>query len=110
MTAPVTWLAPWYGVDDEAERRGLEAELRREICDAHVLAGEPLTLLARRYDMDEALYLIAGGRVAEVHLTWSSERETDPRWPSTAIYASLEEWRERSMLPTHTWLRENDAG
>ena len=58
MAAPVKWLSPWYGVEDEAERRGLEGELRREICNAHVLAGEPVTLLARRGDMDEALYLL----------------------------------------------------
>ena len=103
MAAPVKWLSPWYGVEDEAERRNLEGELRREICDAHVLAGELVTLLARRGDMDEALYLLTGGRVAEVHLTWSRLREADPRWPTTVIYASVEEWAERSMLPTHAW-------
>jgi len=28
-----------------------------------------------------------------VHLTWSRHRESDPRWPETAIYGSIEEWR-----------------
>lgn len=106
MSAAVTWLAPWCGVEDEAERRALEAELRREICDAHVLAGVPVTLLARRGDMDEALYLLPDGRLAEVHLTWSRQRETDPRWPTTAIYASLETWIEQSMRPKHAWFGE----
>lgn len=109
MTAPCEWLAPWYGVDDEAERRGLEAELRREICDEHPLARETVALLARRGDMDEALYQLADGRIAEVHLTWSRHRETDPRWPATAIYASIDEWVEKSMLPTHASFEDDDA-
>ena len=108
MAAPVKWLAPWYGVEDEAERRGLEAELCREICDAHVLAGKLVTLLARRGDMDEALYLLPDGRIAEVHLTWAGQREMDPRWPTTEIYASLEEWAEQSMFPTHACFAEDD--
>ena len=103
MTGPRTWLAPWYGVDDVEGRRVIESELRREICDAHVLAGEAATLLARRGDMDEALFLLSDGRVVEVHLTWSRSREMDPRWPTTAFYDSLEHWVEQSMIPLHAW-------
>lgn len=103
MPASLKWLAPWYGVEDPEQRRAIENELRREICDAHVLAGEAATLIARRGDMDEALFLLSDGRVAEVHLTWSRSRELDPRWPTTAIYASLDIWVEQCMVPLHAW-------
>lgn len=103
MPASLKWLAPWYGVEDPEQRRAIENELRREICDAHVLAGEAATLIARRGDMDEALFHLSGGRVAEVHLTWSPSKELDPRWPTTAIYASLDTWVEQCMVPLHAW-------
>ena len=108
MRGPVKWLAPWSGVDDEAERRELETELRREMCETHVLAATTFTLLARRRDMDEALYLLPDGRIAEVHLTWASHQESDPRWPATVIYASLKDWAERSMVPTHAEFPDDD--
>jgi N-acetylmuramic acid 6-phosphate etherase len=103
MPTSLKWLAPWYRVEDGEERRAIENELRREICDAHALAGEAATLLARRGDMDEALFLLSGGRVAEVHLTWSPSRETDPRCPTTTFYDSLDHWVEQSMVPLHAW-------
>ena len=108
MASQVNWLAPWYGVNNEAERRGLEAELLQEIGDAHALAGKSVTLLARRGDMDDALYLLHDGRVAEVNLTWARQREANPSWPDTAIYASLEDWANRSMLPTHASFADDD--
>ena len=103
MPTSLKWLAPWYGVEDAQERRAIENELRREICDEHALAGEAATLLARRGDMDEALFLLSGGRVVEVHLTWSPSRETDPRWPTTTFYDSFDQWVEQGMIPLHAW-------
>jgi hypothetical protein len=41
------------------------------------------------------------GKVAEVHLTWRGDIETDPRWPSTQIYGTIDEWRETSMRLDH---------
>jgi hypothetical protein len=34
-------------------------------------------------------------------MTWRQSAETDPRWPVTAIFSSLEEWAEQSMRPLH---------
>lgn len=31
----------------------------------------------------------------------ASSRETDRRWPATAIFKSLEEWVDESMTPLH---------
>lgn len=107
MTQPINWLAPWYAVAEHETQGGLEIELRREMCDTHVLAKEPaITLIGRRADTDDALFLLAGGRVAEVHLTWRQSTETDPRWPAAAVYASLEAWARESMQPLNAWMRE----
>lgn len=92
---------PWYAIDGLAERRSLQDELRREISDDHVLAGVSVILLARRGDTDAVLYGLPDGRVAEVHLTWSTDREIDRRWPATAMYVSIDEWASQSMVPTH---------
>lgn len=99
------WLSPWYQVD-ESERAGLEAQLAREIAPGHLLQGEQVVLIARRMDTDDALFTLKDGRVAEVHLTWRRTRETDPMWPNTAIFASLDEWTQESMIPLR---RELDA-
>ena len=111
MSAPVTWLEPWYPVDAFGAERAvdmaatLEQQLRREICERHVLHGESVRLIARRADTDDVLFALSGGRVAEVHLTWRQGTEPDPRWPDTRIFASLEEWRRESMAPLHAWLK-----
>lgn len=101
----VDWLAPWYEAD-ESERAGLEGQLSREIAPGHVLEAQDVRLIARRNDTDDALFALSDGRVAEVHLTWRRTRETDPLWPGTAIFASLDEWVRNSMIPLR---RELDA-
>jgi hypothetical protein len=104
------WLEPWYLVTEFGEARAqamgdtLEGELHKELCPAHVLYGKRVRLIARRADTDDALFALDDSRVAEVHLTWRGSVEPDPRWPDTAIFASLEDWRERSMRPLHAWL------
>ena len=111
MSVPVTWLEPWYPVDEFGPEKAvemaaaLEKQFRREICCSHVLHGESVSLIARRADTDDVLFALAGGRVAEVHLTWRRGTEPDPRWPDTRIFASLEEWRRESMVPLHEWLK-----
>ena len=58
-------------------------------------------LIARRSDTDDALFELSGGRIAEVHMTWRTSAEPDPRWPATAVFDSLEEWARDSMNPLH---------
>lgn len=100
------WLEPWYFVDDKAICAGLETQLRLEVSSLHVLYGEAVQLIARRIDTDDALFLLADGRVAEVHMTWSKRAEPDPRWPATGIFASLDDWARDSMLPLHQELSD----
>lgn len=110
------WLEPWYPIDEFGAERGvemaaaLEAQLRRELSPRHLLAAETVRAIARRQDMDTVLFALDGGRVAEVHLTWSRCTETDPRWPGCAIFASLGDWQRRSMAPLHDWWKEAAIG
>ena len=101
MSAPIEWLDPWYPIDDEVIRQGLERQLMLEIPADHILARESVRLIARRGDTDDALFALTEGRVAEVHMTWRRSTETDPRWPATAIFPSLAEWAAESMVPLH---------
>lgn len=111
MNPTVEWLEPWYPVGEFGAERGvemaalMERQLRREICDRHVLHGVAVRLIARRADTDDVLFALDGGRLAEVHLTWRRGTEPDPRWPQTAIFGSLEDWRRESMIPLHGWLK-----
>ncbi len=95
MTAEFGYLEPWYAVDDAEESVGLQVTPR------HVLFGRPITMIARRSDSDDVLYLLVDGQVAEVRLSWSEHSEADPNWPWTAIFPSLQVWAEQSMLPAH---------
>jgi hypothetical protein len=85
--------APWYSLTDDHLRASLEAELIRELAPAHALANVPIRIIAKRDDQDDVLVALDQGRVAQVRLTWSRRRESDPRWPETAIYGAIEEWR-----------------
>ncbi len=111
MDASVAWLEPWYPADEFGPERAvemaavMEKQLRREISERHVLHGENVRLTARRADTDDVLFALDGGRVAEVHLTWRRGTEPDPRWPGTAIFASLDVWVRESMVPLHEWLK-----
>jgi hypothetical protein len=97
------WLRPWYRLDNDKERLSLERELQRELSERHVLWKKAVMIIARRYDQDDILARMSDGKVAEVHLTWRGETETDPRWPRTQIHGTIDEWRERSMRPLHDY-------
>ncbi|WP_346898280.1 hypothetical protein [uncultured Roseibium sp.] len=96
----MAWIKPWESVEEAPEsedyRRSWEGELHREVGPKHCLFGCQVKLIGRRYDTDDALFLLEGGRVAEVHLTWSGHQEPDPQWPGTSIFATLEEWQSMS--------------
>jgi hypothetical protein len=106
MSDDAGWLDPWYAVAHGATCAGLEQQLRREIAPRHILAGKDVRLIARRTDTDDVLFALRDGRVAEVHLTWKGSREPDPRWPATAIYASLTDWMQEEMMPLHRLLMD----
>ena len=109
-SAPFAWLAPWYPIEDEDIAAALVRQLTVELSAQHALHGESVRLLARRGDTDDALFALNGGRVAEVHMTWRKSADTDPRWPATAIFASLDDWARESMVPLHAELSARGHG
>lgn len=94
MIAANPFLEPWYAVEGEGQ-----AEL--QVTPRHSLFGKAVTMIARRSDTDDALFLLADGTVAEVHLAWSEHAEADPSFPWTTPYPSLQAWVEQSMIPAH---------
>ncbi|MGL4235057.1 hypothetical protein [Tabrizicola sp.] len=91
---PETWEAV-EGADCFAElRQSWERELLREIGPMHCLYGQKVLLIGRRSGSDDAIFRLADGRVAEVHLTWTGRQETHAIWPAAAIFSSLAEWIE----------------
>lgn len=100
-TDQLVLLEPWF-VPDCEDRSAFETELRREVAPGHTLFGrsEPAWLIARRCDEDDFAFLLADGSVACVHLSFSSGPDSPP-WPSTAMFADLDDWTENCMLPEH---------
>jgi len=94
-------LDPWIPVGPHAHP--LERALASEIGADHPLAGRAMRAIARREDCDDVLFVSAddAGLVAVVHLTCAQRPETDPRWPETTFFRSLDDWVERGMKPDH---------
>src|SRR5262245_13690070 len=90
---------PWYRIADENLRVALEAELKKELGPAHCLANVPLKIIAKRDDKDDVLAVLDGGRVAQIHMTWSGQPEADPRWPASVIYNSMNDWMSACAGP-----------
>jgi hypothetical protein len=93
-------LEPWGPLSLERQK-SLEAELARELHADHVLAGRSLRAVAARADQDDVLFEVDGIGFAVVHLTWSGRRESSAQWPSSQLFPSLEDWRERGMKADH---------
>ena len=85
--ADLEFTTPWERVEDGAR---LEAELAKEVSKLHPLHGKNMRAVAKRIDRDDVIF--AGPDcIALVHLTWKSKPESDPRWPSTYLFESIEE-------------------
>ena len=91
------FLEPWHPCDDPR----FETELRREVCEKHVLFGVDAKIVARRQDLDDFLFALPDGRYANVHLTWS--RDSDPIWPNTEIYDSIEQMQSEVQRDIDEW-------
>jgi hypothetical protein len=95
------WVRPWERLQDVGET--LVNELQKELPAQHVLKGVPVIAVARRLDCDDVLFATADPSMplAVVHLTWAGKAEGDPRWPSTTLYRSWQDWIERCLVPDH---------
>lgn len=88
-------LEPWQRVNSA---EALETELARELLPGHRLHGRHGLRALARADHDDVLFANES-LVAVVHLTWA--KETDPAWPSAALYPSLDAWVTQRMQPDH---------
>ena len=52
-------------------------------------SGRAALAVARRRDRDDVAFALSDGRVAVVHLTWSSRREL-PGWPSHVFHPTMD--------------------
>lgn len=103
------WLDPWWSTEDQNDsfQETFRKQLERELSPEHGLYSIPVKLIARGSG-DDALFQLLddSNRVALVHLTWS-QKQQQPPWPATTIFASLEQWSEAVMLPEHQqWLED----
>jgi hypothetical protein len=95
---------PWIPMEPSEVPKAF-AELVREVGPKHPLRGKTAKAIARRQDCDDVLFQLADRGYAVVHLTFQGNEEIDPRWPETELFDSLEEWKERRMMPDHVdWI------
>lgn len=93
MAMTDAWPEGWYPVERRNRIHAWEKELQTEVGPRHILWQHDVRLIARRDDRDDALFELGDGRVAEVHLTWTSSQAVDEKSPWTIIFPSLSEWR-----------------
>jgi hypothetical protein len=106
--ADFAWLMPWSVVFHEDESSALENQLVKEVGPKHRLFGLKSKLLARRYDCDDALFLLEDGRLACVHLTWRCDMEPDAAWPTCTLFDTIDKWVNDVMLPDHADWPDDD--
>ena len=97
----IQWRKPWHPILPIRAPHS-EAELHRELCPKHVLFGRPVSAIGYRQDCDDVLFYLGeiAPRFAVVHLTF--QPETNPKWPETSLYESIEDWVEQCMIPDAT--------
>lgn len=87
-----TWPLGWLPITDAGEAAHLEMELRRELSGGHMLYGRAARAVGRHELMDDVLFELADGVLAEVHLTWN--HETTPDWPTAELFDGPDDWSQ----------------
>jgi hypothetical protein len=99
------WLDPWHPVAALGPQFAalFEEVLAREVARGHPLHGVPVEAIGKRDGSDDVLFrlLDGSGRVAVVHLTWTSSPPERPPWPDTGIFGSFDEFAGVCMRPDH---------
>ncbi len=97
VTLIMNYLEPWEKYHESDSY--LVKELRREVCNKHILFSVDAQAIARRCDCDDVLFKLSNftHQYAVVHLTYS--RESDSTFPITELYVDLEDWIKNRMIP-----------
>jgi len=71
-------------IADKDTRAALEAQLRTEVADGHLLSGKTIIAIARCDACDEVVFSVEEDPAwfAQVHLTWRSTPDRPP-WPDS---------------------------
>jgi uncharacterized protein (DUF433 family) len=100
----VAWLKPWELLPTEGNwaippREMYEDSLRRCLQPKHPLYGRPYRAVAVHRAGPEALFIIdnPGPYLAVVEMDGEEPKESDPSWPHTTIYSSVDEFVEECM-------------
>jgi hypothetical protein len=94
----INLVSPWHAPSASAAQ-SLIAEAEEEIAADHPLKGMINSVLARSSASDDVLFQLKDGRVADVHLTWSRQREQSP-WLRHKIFSNVDEWTVAILGPT----------
>lgn len=102
MVDNINWLEPWDSLCVEPSY--FEKELYKEVGERHLLHRKKIIAIGRRYDCDKVLFQVHDSEFnfAVVHLTYSSKREEDPKYPRTKVYKDLNHWINECMIPDHS--------
>lgn len=88
----IKFLEPWHLVSEEAEQRGLQNELEKELSSSHPLWGTKPSVVGRHQACDDVLVALLDGRFAIVNLVWHGKVDSQPdKYPSTVVYENLAE-------------------
>jgi len=82
------------------------------MCKQHILWGRELQAIGRRLDSDDVLFEICEDvkQYAEVHLTYASMPESNPEFPWTTLFSSIDDWICRGMMKDHReWIHGQDS-
>jgi hypothetical protein len=100
MENSIDFKEPWYKTDQD-----LKDQLKREVSKKHILYKKDVKTIARRQDNDDVLFQITNltNTYALVHLTWSQKVQKDPNYPTTIIYNTIKELKDKIELDIQDW-------
>jgi len=87
----------WDAVEmEEKNIQTLMEEFTLELPDNHILHKEPVELIAKKINNDGIVLELQDGRIAVVHLTWQSKKESRG-YPTTRIYKDKIDFWNKEM-------------
>ncbi|WP_025665359.1 hypothetical protein [Aquimarina megaterium] len=97
-TFELKFLEPYWDVVEMEEKniQELMNELKLELSDDHLLRNENAELIARKTNNDDIVLELEDERIAVVHLTWKSKKETNG-YPITRIYKDKVDFWNKEM-------------
>ena len=97
-TFELKFLDPYWSVIEMEEKniQALMNELKLELPDDHLLRHQNIELIARKTNNDDIVLELEDERIAVVHLTWKSRKETNG-YPITRIYKDKVEFWNNEM-------------